>query len=214
MYLGFNTRWPEEVFDGLMDEVAVWNRTLSEEEIAALASGGHPDVSDPQLVAYFDGSMEGVCGEPNLFFVDQSVYENNGLTECIICPYLDNPEEAAEFVAGVSLFLDSESLFNVFKGSFQNSVVDEPAYSPIQFYWQEGDADLSQPNYIGSAGYLDDDISKPNTFDYTEIYGFWFDGNNWHGPENFPLPIDIIPDGKKNCITGFDKQMGKCIQIE
>jgi parallel beta-helix repeat protein len=214
MYLGYNTWWPNETFDGLMDDVAVWDSALSVEEIAALASGGHPDVSDQRLVANYDGSMNGDCGDAALFFQDHSMYENHGLTKCISCPHLENPEDGAMYLASASLFLDSKSLSNVFKGAFQDSVIDEPGFSPIIYYWQEGDTDLSEPEYVGSAGYLDNDKSKPNIFDYSEIFGYWWDGEDWHGPEQFPLPVGIIPDGKRNCITGFDKSIGKCIERE
>jgi hypothetical protein len=53
LHLGFNEPWPNEVLAGLLDDVALWDAALMDEEIGDLYAGTRPDELGVAPVAYW-----------------------------------------------------------------------------------------------------------------------------------------------------------------
>jgi len=75
IYLGFNTVWPGEVFSGALDEVRIWDRALSVEEVALLQTAAST-VGDE--LAYW-GLDDAIVQGGDAWLPDRSAYGNHGL---------------------------------------------------------------------------------------------------------------------------------------
>jgi len=177
-------------FNGLIDDIALWNRALGDVEIRDLYNGIHPDKTDPSVVAYWACDRFVMKGNAQKL-EDLSLYGNSGYANFVSCP--------SEVKYGANVYLGPNAVNNTLRGYSGGKVedwpgsvsdldivlVDESTGNAIEVYYTFGDISTwTMPD----PPYQNNDPAKPYGYDFVELpyksytwasYDPWF----WSGEQ-------------------------------
>ena len=174
--IGRNPEMISQWFDGLLDDIAIWDRPLSGTEIAALYSGTAPNDSSlaNSLVAYYNCDSLAMNGNIQIL-PDQSGYGNDGKVNFASCPH--------EVQYGANVYLAPEAIHNTLRGYSGGKVIDLPGDDGsgkfVMFMDTAGNSMFAYYEF-GSVlnwdptGYKDGNPAEPLTYKYGNelIYDF------------------------------------------